>query len=108
MKVYFKPTNTLRHILVWPKDRVIKERVVCLVYHISYEDCDASYIGDTGRSLKVRFVEHRRPSSGNFEVSKHINCDQPDHSISLDNARSWRWNQSGSREGQGGYPDIDT
>ena len=34
VKVYFKPTNTLRQILV-PKDKVIKNRVVCPVYHIS-------------------------------------------------------------------------
>ena len=27
VKVYFKPTNTLRQISVWPQDKVIKERV---------------------------------------------------------------------------------
>ena len=74
----------LRQILVQLKDKVIKERVVCPVYHIS---CDDSYIGETGRSLKATFSEYKRPSSVNSEVSKHINCDNPDHSISLDNVR---------------------
>ena len=87
LKVYFKSTNTLRQILVWPKEKVIKERVVCPVYHISCEICDNSYIGETGRFLKARFMEHRGPSSVNSEVSKHINSDQPDHSISLENVR---------------------
>ena len=83
VKVYFKPTNTLRQILVRPKDKVIKERVVCPVYHISCDNCGESYIRETRRSLKARFSEHKRPSSVSSEVSKHINCDHPDHSISL-------------------------
>ena len=45
-KVYFKPTNMLRQILVWPKDKLIKERVVCPVYHISCNNCDDLYIGE--------------------------------------------------------------
>ena len=44
LKVYFKPTNTLRQILVWSKDKVIKERVVCQVNHISCDNCDKSYM----------------------------------------------------------------
>ena len=44
--VYFKITNTLRQILVRPKDKVIKERVVCHIYHISCDICDESYIGE--------------------------------------------------------------
>ena len=87
VKVYFKPTNTLRQILVRLKDEVIKKRVVCLVYHISCDNCDESYIGETGSSLKSRFMEHRRQRSTSSEVSRHVNCDQPDHSISVDNVR---------------------
>ena len=60
--MYFKPTNMLRQILVWLKDKVIKERVVCPVYHISCDSCDESYIGEMGKSLKSRLMEHRRPS----------------------------------------------
>ena len=65
LKVYFKSINTHRQILVWPKDKVIKERVICPVYHISCDNCDNSYIGETGRSLKARFMEHRISSSVN-------------------------------------------
>ena len=71
VEVYFKPTNTLRQILVWPKDKVIKERMVCPIYHISCHSCDDSYIGEIGRSLKARFSEDKRLSSVNSEVSKH-------------------------------------
>ena len=92
----------LRQILVWPKDKVIKERVVCPVYHISCDNCDESYIGETGRSLVSRFMEHRRPRSVNSEVSRHVNCDQPDNIISLDNVRILavepKWFERGVRE----------
>ena len=87
VKVYFKSTNTLSQILVRPKDKVIKERVVFPIYHISCDNYDDSYIGETGRSLKARFSEHKRASSVNSEVSKHINCDHSDHSIPLDNVK---------------------
>ena len=102
VKVYFMPTNTLRQILMWPKDKVIKERVVCPIYHISCDSCDDSYIEETQRSLKARFSEHKRPSSVNLEVSKHINCDYPDHRIALDNVRilevELKWFERGVRE----------
>ena len=70
LKVYFKPTNALRQLLVWPKNKVIMERVVCPVYHISCDNCDNLYIEETGTSLKSRFMVHRRPSSVNAESFK--------------------------------------
>ena len=48
LKMYFKPTNMFRQILVQPKDKVIKARVVYMVYHISCDNCDDSHIGEQG------------------------------------------------------------
>ena len=50
IQVYFRPTNTLRQILVRLEDEVIKERVVCPVYEIKCSDCRAyyMYIGKMG------------------------------------------------------------
>ena len=52
--------------------------------------------------MKVRFSEHKRPSSVNSEVSKYINCDHPDHSILLDNVKVLevkpKWFERGFRE----------
>ena len=70
-----------------PKDPVGKEKVVGPVYKITCDCCDASYIGETERSLKARFDEHRRPSSVNSEVSKHINIESSSHTIGLDNTK---------------------
>ena len=99
---YFKPTNTLRQLLVHPKDPVGKEKVVGPVYNIKCEDCEASYIGETERSLKARFGEHRRPSSTTSEVSRHIHTDSPSHTIMLENTKILsvepKWFQRGVKE----------
>ena len=47
-------------------------------------------------------MEHRRPSTTASEVSRHINLDEPDHNINLDNARilevESRWYERGVKE----------
>ena len=100
--MYFKPTNTLRQLLVRPKDKMKKERVVGPVYQISCEKCPATYIGETERSLKQRFLEHRRPSSVTSEVSRHVHLDHPDHSISMDDTKILevepKWFERGVKE----------
>ena len=68
---YFKPSNTLRQLLVHPKDPLGKNKVVGPVYKISCEHCEATYIGETERSLKARCGEHRRQSSTTSEVSTY-------------------------------------
>ena len=99
---YFKPTNTLRQLLVKPKDPVSKENVVGPVYKIQCEKCEAMYVGETERSLKSRFNEHRRRSSTTSEVAKHIHVEQPEHSVELDNTdiltTESRWFERGVKE----------
>ena len=95
---YFKPTNTLRQLLVHPKDPVGKDKVVGPVYKISCEVCEATYVGETERSLKAIFGEHRRSSSTTSEVSKHIHTDSPDHTITFRIQRYWRWSTYGLKE----------
>ena len=44
---YFKPTNTLRHLFVHPKDPVGNDKVGSPVYKISCEECEATNVGET-------------------------------------------------------------
>ena len=60
------------------------------------------WICETERTLKSRFMEHRRPSSTTSEVSKHINIDNQGHEIILDQAkildRESSWYERGVKE----------
>ncbi len=99
--MYFKPTNTLRQLIVRPKDKLKKERVVGSENQISCEKCTATYIGETERSLKQCFLEHRRPSSVTSKVSRHVHLDHPDDSICMDDTKMLevepKWFERGSR-----------
>ena len=89
----FKPTRTLRQSLVAPKDKTTKEQKCGAIYqipcqgHTNRGPCQESYIGETGRALKTRFLEHRRPSSVNSEVSQHIHIESPGHSVDFDKVK---------------------
>ena len=69
--------------------------------HIT-EVCASTLVGETERSLKARFSEHRRPSSTTSKVSKHIHVDHPQHSVELDNGEVLttepRWFERGVKE----------
>ncbi|XP_078599380.1 uncharacterized protein LOC144874745 [Branchiostoma floridae x Branchiostoma japonicum] len=90
IKTCFRPANTLRNILVAPKDKTPKEQKCGVICHIKCQGqnirgpCTETYIGETERSLKTRFLEHKRKSSKTSEVSQHIHIESPGHSVSLD------------------------
>ena len=87
---YFKLINTLQQLLVQPKDTVAKGKVVGPVYHITCDDCDAMYVGETSTErslLETQFSEHRRKSSVGSEVSQYVHVDRPEHGVSLDKVK---------------------
>ena len=55
-----KPFMTLRRILSHPKGRISDDDKSRVVYKINCCDCDASHVGEMGRALKTRMLEHRR------------------------------------------------
>ena len=60
VQVHMKPFRTVRRILSHPKNRIPDGDKSNIVYKISCCDCDASYVGETGRALKTRVSEHCR------------------------------------------------
>ena len=69
--VYHKPINTLRSLLVHPKDRTAKAAKCGVVYDIQCLECDQPYIGETARTLGTIIKEHisyRQPLSA---ISEH-------------------------------------
>lgn len=55
----FRPMNTIRQLLVHPKDKRELGDNSEVVYKIPCQSCDKCYIGETGRKLKVRMKEHQ-------------------------------------------------
>jgi len=99
----FKPVNTLRQVLVAPKDKSKKEETINPVYYIPCDSCKDSYIGETERTLKTRFLEHRRPSSSDTsEVANHIHKTCPTHAVDIKDVivldRDPRWFERGVKE----------
>ena len=60
IRVAHKPTTTLRQLLTNVKDRDEPNNRQGAVYKIKCSDCQASYIGETGRNLNTRPTEHKR------------------------------------------------
>ena len=54
IKTTFQPINTLRQLIVHPKDPVPKENRAGVVYQIPCSTCPQTYIGQTGRTLGQR------------------------------------------------------
>jgi hypothetical protein len=68
VKVYHKPTNSLRSRLTHVKDPTEKNKVCGAIYHIQCSDCKEDYIGETERPLHKRLREHQtRTQSAVYE-----------------------------------------
>jgi len=67
VKTYIKPRRKLKEIMCKPKDRLEPKEVSGPVHKFVCGggrgvECNETYIGETERSFKPRFLEHKRPS----------------------------------------------
>ena len=76
VKVVSKSYGTLRQVLEklkTPREHLEKKDIV---YEVPCMDCDKSYIGETGRNLKKRIVEHKyavKRKGDKNEIAVHAN-----------------------------------
>ena len=88
VRSYLCPAQKIKQILSRPKDPIPSQDACDVVYHIKCDGskvgdespCSESYIGETERSQRSRFVEHRRPSPKFRGLEPH----QPIQAIPLD------------------------
>ena len=71
IRVAHKPITTLRRLLTNVKDKDKPEDRQGAVYKNKCCDCQASYIGETGRNLSTWLTEHKR-ATRNGDVNNHI------------------------------------
>ena len=83
--LFHKPSNTIRSMLVHPKDKTPKEKLCGTIYHITCDDDTLhTYIGETERPLSVRFKEHCKLDK---PTGVRYHCNATGHSVSMDNLR---------------------
>ena len=86
ISVCFKPHQTLRQILVAPKDRTKVEDQTGVVYRIPCGGCDKVYVGETKRSVGERIKEHTAKIANNLSaVAEHHQ--KTGHEPDLDNVK---------------------
>ena len=71
IRVAHKPCTTLRRLLTNVKDKDEPPKRQGAIYKIACSDCDATYIGETGRNLNTRLTEHKRATK-NKDPNNHI------------------------------------
>ena len=68
----FKPHQTLRQVLVAPKDKPRNEEKSGVVYRVPCGDCDKVYVGETLRVLGERLKEHTADTASNTSaIAEH-------------------------------------
>ena len=82
IEMYFKGGNTIKELLIHPKDRdnILQKSGVIYRYSCGRVDCEDEYIGESGRTFAERFREYMRAPS---PIHDHFNL--TGHEISLDN-----------------------
>ena len=70
-QVCFKGVNTLKSMLMHPKDKISSDQKKDLVYHweCKADGCNSSYIGETSRALGERVKEHSKSTTS--AILKH-------------------------------------
>ena len=82
IEMHFKWANTIRQLLVHPKDKdnIQKKSGVIYRYKCGRVDCEDEYIGESGRTFAERFREHMKSPSPIHDHHKTTG-----HEVSLDN-----------------------
>ena len=82
IEMHFKGANTIRQLLVHPKDKddILKKSGITHRYKCGRVDCEDEYIGESGRTFAERFKEHLGPPSPIYDHFKTTG-----HEVSLDN-----------------------
>ena len=59
VRTIFKSSGTLRSVLTKVRTKIPELKMKGVVYKVPCQECEASYIGETGRSLQKRITEHK-------------------------------------------------
>ena len=87
VRVFFKGTNPIKSLLMYPKDPIPDAQKTDIIYHwkCPANNCTAEYVVETNRSLKERVSDHRNQTTSairNHHIStKHPKAELKDFTI---------------------------
>jgi len=84
-RVSFYSMNKLNKLIKSQKDSLPKYANMNVVYKINCKDCDASYVGQTGRQLKTRISEHKNHINRNTSALSVIT----EHRLQMNHEFDW-------------------
>ena len=88
IQTIFSKQRSLRTVLSKPKQPQPPMDIKGVVYLIPCSECSAVYIGETGRTLKVRLAEHKRAvRMGDVNNGIPVHSLKTGHSIAWDKAK---------------------
>ena len=74
VQVYFKGGNTIKSLLVAPKDQdpILKKSGVIYRYKCGRVDCNEEYIGQSSRTFGERFREHQKAPPQSMTIATSV------------------------------------
>ena len=80
--MYFKGGNTIKNLLVAPKDQdpIFNKSEIIYRYRCGRVDCDDEYIGESSRTFRERFREYQKAPSPIYDHSNNTG-----HQVTIDN-----------------------
>ena len=88
MNTIHKPHNTIRELLVHPKDKTPKEKKCGALYPIPCDTCEEFYVGETARPGEKRLKEHRKTKEEpNSITGVGLHSQTTGHSFSNDDVK---------------------
>ena len=85
VRISFFSLNKLNNIIKTHKDKLSHTSHSNIVYKINCNDCNASYVGQTGRQLNTRIKEHRNHINRNTSTKSVIT----EHKINFQHEFDW-------------------
>ena len=78
VQIIFKGCNTLKTVLMHPKDKILTQQHQDVVYQwtCSTENCSSTYIGESSRCLQSRVKEHNTSSTSTI-FQDSTTCNHP-------------------------------
>jgi hypothetical protein len=68
---YHKPFNTIRSLLVHPKDKTPAAKKCGVIYNVKCPECNETYVGESARSLETRMGDHKKNYGPLTAVAEH-------------------------------------